>query len=326
MTESRNEQYPDPVLGAPLRYTSREVADSVGVPMHHARRFWRALGFANVDASEVAFTDSDVNALRILTGLISDGTIDEPQVVHFTRLLGRATSRLAGSHVELLNEQSGPSGDTASDDRGVGRIPYCASRMTSDVEWLLGYSWRRHIRAALDRFAACSDGTAQTTLGVGFADMVGYTELSNRASDAQLTHIIERFEGRTADIVAARGGRVMKLLGDEILFNTADASTLADIATQLVDTFRTDPDIPAVRIGLAYGTVVQHLGDIYGTTVNLASRLTALAEPSTVLTAPALATRLVIHPGYRLHPLGTRHLRGIGPTSVIRLARERASR
>lgn len=317
MTDSNGELW-DPVLGEPRRYTSREVADAIGVPMHRARRFWRGLGFANVDPSAVEFTASDITALRILTGLISDGTVDEGQAVHFMRLLGRIMSRIAGAQVELVRDRLEQTRNTNIDD---GLAPEQSSRIVADVEWLLGYAWRRHIGAAMGRLHSHADRDASTVLGVGFADMVGFTELSSRTSDAELTHVIERFEGRAADIVAMHRGSVVKMLGDELLFVANDATTIADIAIQLLEVFQSDREIPGVRIGVTMGPVVRHLGDVFGTTVNLASRLTATAAPNTILTSDELATTLITQAGYELHRLGPRELRGIGRRMVFRLDR-----
>lgn len=156
MTVHDGERLADPVLGEPRRYTSREVAEAVGVPMHRARRFWRALGFANVEDAAVEFTDSDIRALRTLVDFVADGVVDEPQVVHLTRLLGRAAGRLAGSHVELVTDRLDQTGIHADDRAAV--VVRQARRMTADVEWLLGYAWRRHMGAAIHRLDPTSPG------------------------------------------------------------------------------------------------------------------------------------------------------------------------
>lgn len=305
MTESSGELLADSVLGEPRRYTSREVADAVNVPVHRARRFWRALGFANVDPAAVEFTASDIRALRLLVGVISE-TVDEDQAVHFIRLLGRMMSRLAGTHVDLVRERP-----SAEPSPGIA----------ADVEWLLGYAWRRHMGVAMGSLHAQQSRSAPSILGVGFADIVGFTELSSGLSDAELTHVIERFEGRTADIVTMHAGSVVKVLGDELLFVANDANTIADIAIHLVEAFQADRDVPGVRIGVTIGPVVRHLGDVFGTTVNLASRLTTTAAPNTILTADELAATLIEHDDYELQHLGHRNLRGLGQRRVFRLDR-----
>lgn len=317
MTGHDGETLADPVLGEPRRYTSREVAEAVGVPMHRARRFWRALGFANVGDAAVEFTDSDIRALRTLVDFVADGLVDEHQVVHLTRLLGRAAGRLAGSHVELVTDRLDQAGIHA--DSRASAVGRQARRMTADVEWLLGYAWRRHMGAAIHRLDPDLAGHVPTTLGVGFADIAGFTELSSQLSDADLTRAIERFEGRAADIVAECGGKVVKLLGDEVLFVAYDADVTAEIALRLVEAFRHDHMLPGVHIGLSLGPVVRHLGDVFGTTVNVASRLTAMTSANTVLTTDELATSLASDSPYAITPVGKRHIRGIGPIAAYQL-------
>nr|BFE79143.1 hypothetical protein GCM10020093_017440 [Planobispora longispora] len=108
----------DDLAGAFLRqhrrYTSRQVAAMTGIPMYRARRFWRAFGFADVADDAVEFTDSDVEALLTLIGLVRDGTYDEEHALLVTRSLGRATARLAESQavigVEALDQAGVPCG------------------------------------------------------------------------------------------------------------------------------------------------------------------------------------------------------------------------
>lgn len=304
------EQLARPVLGEPPRYTSRQVAAAVGVPMHRARRFWRALGYANVEDTAVEFTDSDVQALRVLVSLVTDGLLEEPQAVQLTRLLGRAAARLAASQVELVLGRL--------EDTGIGEadrveiVQRLARGVTRDVEWLLGYAWRRQMGAAIHRLYPTADDAAPAVLAVGFADMVNFTRLSREISDSRLAELVERFEGRSADIIAECGGHMVKMLGDEMLFVTDEPLIAAEIATRIGDAFRHDREVPGVRIGMALGPVVWHLGDVFGTTVNLASRLTAIAEPGSILLAEDLAAGLAGDARFEVSPIGARTVRGIG--------------
>ena len=93
-------------------------------------------------------------------------------------------------------------------------------------------------------------------MSVGFADMVGYTRLSRRLPEHELAGLVQRFEAVSADIVAASGGRLVKTVGDEILFTALSASHAADIALHLHETHAADDSVPEVRVGLATGQVV----------------------------------------------------------------------
>ena len=124
---------------------------------------------------------------------------------------------------------------------------------------------------------------------VGFADLVNFTSLVRRMTERQLAVMVQRFEALATDIVTAHGGRVIKTVGDEILFVTIGAAPAAAVALDLVETMAEDDLLPDVRVGMAVGPVLSRLGDVFGTTVNRASRLTSVAPAGGVLVDDALA-------------------------------------
>ncbi len=132
-------------------------------------------------------------------------------------------------------------------------------------------------------------------LAVGFADLVGFTRLTRRLEEEELGELVESFETTAADLVAAHGGRLIKTLGDEVLFAADDAGTAAEIALRLIEAMGQDETMPALRVGIAFGTVTTRMGDVFGTTVNLASRLTSIAPKDAVLVDGAFAAELVRH-------------------------------
>ncbi|WP_328589137.1 adenylate/guanylate cyclase domain-containing protein [Actinomadura logoneensis] len=135
-----------------------------------------------------------------------------------------------------------------------------------------------------------------------------------------LAEFVERFESFTAETVAELGGRIVKTLGDEAFFVAPDPRAVAEIGLRLAERHTADPDFPVVRVGLAYGEVVLRLGDVFGTPVNLAARLTAAAHRGTILIDTSLASGLA-DAGYAISPLRPRHLQGLGRTRPHRLRR-----
>ncbi|MFI6901661.1 adenylate/guanylate cyclase domain-containing protein [Nonomuraea sp. NPDC050394] len=290
------------------RYTSHQVAEMAGVPVYRARRFWRALGFANVADDAVEFTDSDVEALRTLLGMVSRGLYDEGHVLLMARSLGRATARLAESQAELGAEELDQAGVPLADrPRAWTRR---ARRVVPDLEKLLVYAWRRQLAAAAGRMAE-QEKTA-VRLAVGFADLVGFTRLSRQISEIELAALVDEFEGRSADVVTSTGGRVIKTLGDSVLFVSGKAHDAAEIALRLLAAHAKVRGMPELRVGLAVGPVIGRMGDVFGTTVNLASRLTALAHPGTILADPDLAEELTGDRAFRLVPVDRLTVRGLG--------------
>jgi adenylate cyclase len=185
-----------------------------------------------------------------------------------------------------------------------------ASLLLPAMERLQTYVWRRHLAAAAGRAMAGSDELSRGIRVVGFADIVSYTRLTRRLSVAELGNLIERFEGLAADVVALNGGRIIKSIGDEVLFVTDTPAQAAALALALQDEVAAAGDLPELRIGLAYGTILIRLGDVYGEVVNLASRLTSEAKPGRVLVDRELAAALDGHPAYRLRRLRRVSVRG----------------
>lgn len=304
------------VLGVSREFTSREVSEVVGIPTHRARRYWRALGFANVPEDDREFTTADIDALSILLGLVNEGVVSETQAVELARNFGRALSRLANSQAESFVKSLDATGASGVDRSRA--VHQGVDRGLLDFEKLLTYTWRRHLAVAMQRLQPHVSMNEPTKITVGFADLVGFTELSRRLSKQELAGLVGRFEGATSDLVTSLGGRVIKSLGDEILYAVDKPATAANIALEIADRARRR-SISGIRIGLEYGLVVTHAGDVFGDTVNLASRLTAMAEPNQILVGPALAETLTQYRTFQLTALPPIEVRGFGITTPTEL-------
>jgi adenylate cyclase len=315
------------VLGAPRRWRREDVARAAGVSLEDARRLWRAMGFADV-GDAAAFTDEDVAALRLLVTLLDRGALDRAIAVDVARSLGQTTSRLADWQVDIVGRQLVERGVVDPADplapRSAEGLSQEMAVLLPALERLLVHGWRRQLAAALERGLGDAEAAGDVETGhltVGFADQVGFTRLARRMEEPELAELVERFESRSADIVVGAGGRLIKTLGDEVLFVAADPAAAAEASLRLITEHQADETIPRVRIGLATGVVVTRRGDVFGTTVNLASRLTAVARPDSVLVDGVTAEALAEHPHLRLRPLGPRAVRGIGLVRPVVLER-----
>ncbi|MFF0272333.1 adenylate/guanylate cyclase domain-containing protein [Streptomyces sp. NPDC004330] len=280
------------ILGADRRYTPFQAARTAGVSMELASRFWRAMGFADIGQAK-ALTEADVLALRRLAGLVEAGLLSEPMAVQVARSTGQTTARLAEWQIDSFLE-----GLTEPPEPGMTRteVTYpLVELLLPELEEFLIYVWRRQLAAATGRVlvqAADDEEMVDRRLAVGFADLVGFTRLTRRLEEEELGELVEAFETTCADLVAAHGGRLIKTLGDEVLYAADDAGTAAEIALRLIETLSHDDTMPALRVGIAFGTVTTRMGDVFGTTVNLASRLTSIAPKDAVLVDGALAEEL----------------------------------
>jgi adenylate cyclase len=120
-----------------------------------------------------------------------------------------------------------------------------------------------------------------------------------------------------ADRIADHGGQLVKTIGDEVLFTADNPASLVQIASGLLREFTSDPYVGALRIGLSYGPAIRRLGDIFGVTVNLASRMTDIAEPNTAVASPEIAAALHEHPRFKFEALAERSITGIGRVTPL---------
>jgi adenylate cyclase len=296
------------LLGGRRRYTRAGVAERSGVPPDRFRRLWHALGFPEAAEDDVMFTDDDVAALHTLSDLVDAGFVAPGTEASFARALAQPLARLADWQTALFT------GALARDRAGrpgtiPGDAPPAADTLLSLLRSVQDYVWRRHLAAAVERTPTAPTGDEVRELAVGFADLVGYTTRTRGMSGAELGVMVEDFEATAAEVVARGGGRVVKTVGDGVLFTAADPAAAAEIGLSLPERWAT-ADRPPLRVGLAHGRVLTQLGDVYSSVVNLASRLTTVARAGSVLVDRELAARLRRHPSYRIEPLQRRSVRG----------------
>jgi adenylate cyclase len=267
------------LLGSPPALTRAQVADEAGVPLELAEELWQQLGFPHTEDDDVAFAASDIEALARTRDLIALGILTPDSQAALVRTWGRSFARLAEWQVNLLAEIA------ISADDPEARLGELMEQVLPRVEELQTYIWRRHLLSAANRLLAqAGEDTSSRPMAVVFVDIVGYTGRSKNLTDHELVDWVEHFEDETTRAVVEVGGRVIKTIGDEILFVTDDARAAAEIGLAMTERGADEEDrYPQVRAGIAYGEVVSRLGDVYGPTVNLASRLTSVARPGTVL-------------------------------------------
>jgi adenylate cyclase len=155
---------------------------------------------------------------------------------------------------------------------------------------------------------------------IGFADLVGFTSMSQQISAHELAAVVDRFESIAYETIADLGGRVVKMIGDEVMFSVDDERTAAEIALTLASSYRDDTELSDVRVALASGPVLQREADYYGPVVNRASRIVSLAFPGTVVVSDELHAVLAPDERFAWRPLGARQLKDIGrvPLWVLR--------
>jgi adenylate cyclase len=296
------------LLDGPRKYTRLQIAAKVGMPPERTQRLWRALGFPDAADDDPAFTDADVTALEVLSALIDSGFVGPENEASIARAMGQSLSRLADWQTDMLAEAlaraAGDSRSVSADDAVAA-----AKALLPRLREVQDYVWRRHLAANADRLLASAGTGDRRELAVGFADLVGYTSRSRGMGGSELGRMVEDFESIAAEVIARHHGRVVKTIGDGVLFTTASAVDAAEVGLELPEVWDSD-ERPPLRVGAAYGAVLTRLGDVFSPVVNLASRLTSVARPGTLLVDRELASRLKDQPGYRIRKLRRVSVRG----------------
>jgi adenylate cyclase len=297
------------LLDGPRRYTRLQVAELSGMPPERTLRLWRALGFPDAADDELVFTDADVEALAVLAELIDSGFVDPDTEASIARAMGQALSRLADWQTDMLADALSRTGEDGQRRASPDDAVAVARALLPKMRDIQHYVWRRHLAANADRLLAATGPGDRRELAVGFADLVGYTSRSRGMGGRELGAMVEAFESIATEVIARHHGRVVKTVGDGVLFTAGSAVDAVEIGLELPEAWDSN-ERPPLRVGAAYGPVLTRLGDVYSPVVNLASRLTSLARPGTVLVDRELAQGLRGAEGYRVKPLRRVSVRG----------------
>jgi adenylate cyclase len=306
------------IVGEVPTLRGEQVADAAGLSTHQAQRLWRALGFPEADGAS-AFTTADEEALVRVADIVSKGELDFDTIVRMTRAVGQTMDRLAEWEVATLASLLDKSGSVGSKREAALRL---VEVIGPDFEELLTYVWRRHLLAAVTRVesleGAADEQVAEAT--VGFADLVSFSALTNRLDEDEIGDLVEVFESRSHDVVSRHRGRVVKTLGDSVLYLATSPAEGVEIAWDIVKVIGGDPRLPDVRVGVVTGPVVLRMGDVYGPAVNLAARLVGVARRNRVITD--LHTADVLDPRlYETRVLPARPVRGFGDLEPVAVRR-----
>jgi adenylate cyclase len=268
-------------------------------------RLWLALGLPESDILPVRVTSDAAEALRFIAAMTT--LLGEEVALALARVVGssvaRMTEALAGAFrvgIEVPERLTGtPYSQVADDYTTIARDLLPA--FLEAVEAV----FRRHLVVVSYQLWSTDEERAAVTLErtVGFADLVGSTDVLHTQSVKEMAEMVRQFEEQAWDLVSRAGGRVVKLIGDEAMFVVEDPGRACDIGLGLVEA---SPH--PVRVGLAAGSVVGLYGDYYGETVNLAARLVRAAEPSTLLVSETVRDR--VGAAFTVKPLGPLGLKG----------------
>ena len=306
------------LIGGRLMSLDDAVANA-GVEPELFDEYVSALGFVRLHESPdatVGFTEAEVAMLGVFGALTSMFTHDE--ALGFVRVIGSSFSRIADAGVALfLSDVENRMLETGDSELNMAKAGYAAIGLIDGFLPMLDPAFRRHLQQATERFRRATisqEERFQYRYAVGFVDLVGFTERSGSMAPRDLAAFLRDFEAQTFEAVAKAGARVVKLIGDEVMFVGDDPDTVCRAASGLMAGFDDDGDLVVPRGGIAYGDVLARGGDYFGAVVNLASRLVDEAVPQEILVTSELATAAA---ECSFEPAGRRMVKGFAdPISV----------
>jgi len=295
-----------------------EVEALTGVDSERSLRWWRAMGFPEVTPGEIAFGTEDVDIVRRLDTMIAAGAMSDDDIARLARLMGASFSRIVEAQLAVIPALLARASAGQTDQSGaLGRIDGSVGSNAIDfVESTMNYVWRRHLLAALAQSLSVGEDDGPRT--VGFADLSGFSRISKTASADEITEIVEIFETTALDVVSAHEGRVVKFIGDEVMFVAHSFDDAIEISLDLISRLRPVEALPPLHCGIATGPTVLVGGDVFGLTVNLASRLTDQARPDSVVVTRRDGQHLLDRDGLDVRaPHRSVDLKGVGRMHIL---------
>jgi adenylate cyclase len=299
-------------LAGKPEYTPQEVADRSGIPIEVLERQWRSIGIATPERDEPVLSREDLEAAHRQRALLDSG-LDPDQIAELGRTVAVAMSQFAAATRQVVAASFLSPDD--NEREAADRIYEQTTGLLPLVGPTLEYVYRLHLREQLRHAALAGDPRGDAgaeTISVAFADLVGFTELGEELPPEELGRVTGKLDEHARD-VAHGPVRLVKLLGDAAMLTSTDTGALIEATHALLDAMADEGEgTPLIRAGVARGPVLSRGGDFYGAPVNLASRITGVARPGSILVTKEV--REEVADDYAFSNAGRKHLKGISGT------------
>lgn len=300
------------LAGEGPRYTAREVAEMAGVELEMLLRFRSALGVPVPDPDEHLGTEADVEAARAMKQFLELG-LPEDGMLQVARTIGMGTARIAEANRELIIRTLTQPGDTERDvalrfaAAAKFMLPLAGPTVVYSLQAHLLEQIRRDVIGATDLAAGELGGAVELT--VCFADLVEFTRLGEEIAPEELGMVAGRLE-EMATAVAEPPVRLVKTIGDAVMLVSPEPAPMVGAALELIHAAEQEgQQFPWLRAGIASGPTLPQSGDYYGRAVNLASRITNVARPGSVVLDEA--TKEAVAEDFAFSYVGERKLKGL---------------
>jgi adenylate cyclase len=293
------------------RLTVAEIAELSGTTPDLVTRLWRAAGFLPPAPDARIFLPEDVSLFAEFSA--ASGIFGMERTLHFVRVLGASLARVAESANSLfVVNVEGPMREQAATELELAQSQVRALEASRMLPRVMEVFFRYEMDEAIRRNRLAREpsmAAEQTLMSVAFVDVVDFTTVVQELSTRELASVVTEFEAAAADLVAARDARLVKVIGDEVMYVTLHARDACEIALDLCRFVDDHPTLAAARGGVARGPLISQDGDYYGPHVNIASRVVNLADPGTVLVTDEVRQGSGVGE-LRFTPAGSRELRG----------------
>jgi len=317
-------------MGDEPKYDINDLAEQSGLSLKMVEDYWLWLGVPIHSIQGQMFTDFDIEALVDLKKLIESEQLGDTTIASLVRSVGHTGERMASWQFEALVENTVQRlniTDAAARQIVAERFPQIASELDKQAKHAYRVAATRVLQRNSEPLQEMNRSVSKraadnlpTPWAVGFADIVGFTKRTASMQPERLATYIRDYETRTRDIVTSGGGRVVKMVGDAVLFLADTLEAGVPIALELADPNSSAMKETPMRVGMVWGQVVQRFGDVFGSRVNLAARLTDIATPNTLYVDPGTAALLVGYDQYSLSVMPEAQIQGLGlmrPVKVI---------
>ncbi len=298
------------------RLSARQISDQTGLDLEQLRRFQRASGLATVDDpdAEVFLKPDAETAVHIKRFL--DLGFDPDRLLTVVRVLAEGLSHAAEAmrYTAVAATMQRPGTTELEMARSAQVLVSAAAPLLGPMVQDMLMLQLRHameteaINANERALGASLPGARQ--VAIAFADLVGFTRLGETVPPEELEQLANRLADAARN-VAVPPVRFIKTIGDAVMMVSTDTAALLDAMLTLVEATEADEALPQLRAGLSHGPAVSRAGDWFGSPVNLASRVTSVARPGSVLVSEAAREEIGGDPSFDWSFARARHLKGI---------------
>jgi class 3 adenylate cyclase len=290
------------------RLTLAEAAALTGMSEERIEAIRFAVGLPRAGADEPVVGEEEARSFEVFT--YGEELFGPAGIRRFTQVIGTSLARVAEAAMSLsMANLLGPIRERGGDERALAEARFRAAQSVGPLSEAVAHLYRAHMAVAARRIGAAQQQGALNVMpmAVGFLDLVGFTTLARQVDARGLAAVIDRFEETAHDVTTAGDGRVVKFIGDEVMFVTRDPAAACGIALTLVERFAGDAAVTP-RGAIAAGDVLVRGGDYYGPVVNLAARAAELAVPREILVTESVAS--LAPAALRFEVAGRRTLKG----------------